>query len=184
VVLDVSTADDPSAFVVLLHPHPNYGGDRFHPFVDGLFRQLPGVSVTAIRFDFSSAHEARAREEAVAAIDQGADRWPELPAVLVGYSFGAGIAATVEDDRVSAWYLLTPPLAMLTKATICAVPRPKALVVPEYDQFSPPDAVAEEVAGWRPPTTVTTVPGADHFLRVVDPVVQAALTWISQLGAR
>jgi hypothetical protein len=73
---------------------------------------------------------------------------------------------------------------MLTKATISAVPRDKALVVPEYDQFSPPAAVAEEVVGWRPPTTVTTAPGADHFLRVVEPVVEAALDWIRQLGAR
>jgi alpha/beta superfamily hydrolase len=184
VVLDVSTADDASAFVVLLHPHPDYGGDRFHPFIDGLFRRLPGVSTHAIRFDFSSADEVRARGEVVAAIEEGAGRWPALPAILVGYSFGAGIAASVEDNRISAWYLLAPPLVMLTKATIGDVPRPKALVVPEYDQFSPPGAVAEEVAGWRPPTTVTTVPGADHFLGAVELVVQAALTWTKQLGAR
>jgi alpha/beta superfamily hydrolase len=184
VVLDESRAADASAFVVLLHPHPNYGGNRFHPFIDGMFRRLPGVSVNAIRFDFSSADDVRAHKEVLAAIDQGADRWPALPAILVGYSFGAGIAAAVEDDRISGWYLLAPPLVMLAKATIGEVPRPKALVIPEYDQFSPPDAVAEEVADWQPPTTVTTAPGADHFLGLVDPVVQAALTWIGQLAAR
>jgi alpha/beta superfamily hydrolase len=183
-ILDASTADDASAFVVLLHPHPSYGGDRFHPFIDGMFRRLPGISANAIRFDFSSDDEVKAREQVVAAIDEGAGRWPELPAILVGYSFGAGVAAAAEDDRISAWYLLAPPLAMLTKATISQVARPKALVVPEYDQFSPPDAVAEKVAGWRPPTTVTIAPGVDHFLGVVERIVAAALTWIEQLGAR
>jgi alpha/beta superfamily hydrolase len=184
VALDISTADDASAFVVLLHPHPDYGGDRFHPFIDTMFRRLPGFSANAIRFDFSSADDVRAHEQVVTAIDEGARRWPELPAILVGYSFGAGIAAAVADDRISAWYLLAPPVAMLTKATISGVPRPKALVVPEHDQFFPPDAVAEAAVGWQPPTTVSTAPGVDHFLRIVEPVVETALDWIGQLGAR
>jgi alpha/beta superfamily hydrolase len=184
VALDISTADDASAVVVLLHPHPSYGGDRFHPFIDGMFRRLRDIPAHAIRFDFSSADEVRAREQVVAAIDEGASRWPELRTVLVGYSFGAGIAAAVPDDRVSAWYLLAPPLAMLAQATIFQVPRPKALFIPEYDQFSPPGAVADAVGKWRPPTTVTTVPAADHFLGVVEPIVESALAWVREVGGR
>jgi alpha/beta superfamily hydrolase len=182
VVPDIRIADDPAAFAVLLHPHPSYGGDRFHPFIDGLFHRLPGISVNAIRFDFSSADDLKAHDEVVAAIDAAATRWPQLPAMLVGYSFGAAVAARVDDDRVLAWYLLAPPLVMLADAAIRDMPRPKALVVPEYDQFSPPGAVIEAVAGWQA-TTVTTVPSADHFLGFVDPVVEAALTWIGEVIA-
>jgi alpha/beta superfamily hydrolase len=179
---DIRTADDASAFAVLLHPHPNYGGDRFHPFIDGLFHRLPGISVNAVRFDFSSAEDVKARDEVLAAIDTAAARWPQLPAILVGYSFGAAIAARIEDDRVLAWYLLAPPLVMLADATIRDVPRPKTLVIPEHDQFSPPGAVIEAVAPWQT-TTVTTVPDADHFLGVVEPVVDAALIWIREVIA-
>jgi alpha/beta superfamily hydrolase len=167
---------------VLLHPHPDYGGDRFHPFINGMFQRLPELSVSAIRFDFTSAARERAGEEVVAAIDAGAARWPQLPVFLVGYSFGAGIAAGVSDHRVAGWFLLAPPLAMLAGATIGDDPRPKAVVMPEYDQFSSPDAVAEAVAQWQS-TTFTTLTGADHFLGAVGPVLDAALGWIGRVAA-
>jgi alpha/beta superfamily hydrolase len=181
VVPDINNSDHAWAFTVLLHPHPHYGGDRFHPFIDALFRRLPTISVHAVRFDFSSAEDVTARGEVAAAIEEGASRWPQLPAILVGYSFGAGIAARVEDDRIDAWYLLAPPLAMLANATISEVRRPKAVVIPQYDQFSPPSAAATEVVKWQA-TTFTTVPDTDHFLGVVEPIVEAALIWIGHLA--
>jgi alpha/beta superfamily hydrolase len=178
VIADVNAADNARGVAVLLHPHPDFGGDRFHPFIDGLFRRLPGVAVSAIRFDFSSAEPSAAREEVMAALDVGAARWPQLPVVLAGYSFGAGIAAGLDDERISGWYLLAPPAAMLSAAPIGRDPRPKTLAVPERDQFSPPAAIADVVAGWTT-TTVTTVPNADHFLGAVRPIVDGALTWIA-----
>jgi uncharacterized protein len=167
---DIHAAEDAVAFAVLLHPHPSYGGNRFHPFIDALFDRLPTISVSAIRFDSPSA------------VDAAADRWPHRPGILVGYSFGAGIAASIDDERVGAWYLLAPPLVMLADATIGDVSRPKVLVIPEHDQFSPPAAVIDAVAGWQA-TTVTTMPDADHFLGVVEPFVVSALTWIEQVTA-
>ena len=92
-VAEMNTTEEARALAVLLHPHPDFGGNRFHPFIDGLFRRLPERAVTAIRFDFSSADLSVAHEEVVAAIDEGSTRWPQLPVVLAGYSFGAGIAA-------------------------------------------------------------------------------------------
>jgi uncharacterized protein len=169
--------DTPTALAVLLHPHPHFGGNRFHPFIEALFRHLPEVGVTAIRFDFSSAEPPAATAEVVAAINEGSTRWPQLPVVLVGYSFGAGIAAGVDDERIAGWYLLAPPVAMLAETPIGPDPRPKRIVVPAFDQFSPPDAIEHVVNQWQT-TTVTTVPNADHFLGAVAPFVDDALGWI------
>ena len=113
-------------------------------------------------------------------MDDGTARWPELPTILVGYSFGAGIAAGIGDGRIAGWYLLAPPSAMLSAATIGNDPRPKALVIPELDQFSPPAVVAPIVAEWET-TTVTTVPNANHFLGAVRPIVEDALQWIERV---
>jgi alpha/beta superfamily hydrolase len=169
------------AFAVLLPPHPDYGGNRFHPFIAGLFRDLPAAGISAIRFDFSSSHTDVAHEEACCAIDEGSARWPELPVVLAGYSFGAGIAMTIADERVAGWYLLAPLAAALTRATdtIGADSRPKAIAVPEADQYTPPAKVAAAVAGWRS-TAVTTAPNVDHFLGTVEPVVASAAGWIQK----
>jgi alpha/beta superfamily hydrolase len=176
----MNTADEAKALAVLLHPHPHFGGNRFHPFIEGLFRGLPGIGVTAIRFDFASAEPSVARQEVMRSLDEGSGRWPHLPVVVAGYSFGAGIAAGIADERIVGWYLLAPPAAMLSDVPIGDDPRPKAIVVPELDQFSPPAAIADAVAGWQM-TTVTTLANTDHFLGVFQPIVDGALHWIEQL---
>ena len=182
-VPEINTAEQARGIAVLLHPHPQFGGNRFHPFVEGLFRRLPEIAVSAIRFDFSSAELSTAGEEAVAAMDEGAARWPQLPVILAGYSFGAGIASSIGDERIAGWYLLAPPSEMLSASNIGNDPRPKAIVVPEHDQFSAPATVAQVVAGWEK-TTITTVPNADHFLGAVQPIVDSALRWIELITNR
>ena len=174
---EANAADDPRAFAVLLHPHPDYGGDRFHPFVGGLFQRLPGIGISAIRFNFISGSPAAARDQTVNALDDGVQRWPNVPAILAGYSFGAGVAASVGDPRVAGWYLLAPQVEALATTAIGADPRPKTIVVPERDQFSPPARVEPAVSTWQA-TTVTTIAGVDHYLGVVEPIVTAALDWI------
>jgi alpha/beta superfamily hydrolase len=176
----MNTAAEAWGFAVLLHPHPDFGGNRFHPFVEALFRRLPDIGINTIRFDFSSAELSVAREQVMAAIDEGAARWPQLPAILAGYSFGAGVAAGIDDERIAGWYLLAPPSPMLSPSTIGNSPRPKAVVVPEQDQYSPPAVIAQVVAGWEE-TTVTTLPKTDHFLGSVQPIVDNALRWIERL---
>jgi alpha/beta superfamily hydrolase len=99
---------------------------------------------------------------------------------LAGYSFGAGIASSIGDERIAGWYLLAPPSEMLSASNIGDDPRPKAIIVPEYDQFSPPATVAQVVAMWEK-TTITTVPNADHFLGAVQPIVDSALRWIERI---
>lgn len=177
--LDVNACEDPGALAVLLHPHPDFGGNRFHPFVDALYRRLPSVNVSAFRFDFSSSDPAKAHREAVDAIDAASERWSPLPVVLVGYSFGAGVAAGIEDDRIAGWYLLAPPVTELERATIGSDSRPKAIVVPEYDQFFPPATVERIVATWAS-TTYTVAEAADHFLGGVEPIATRAMQWIQE----
>ena len=140
------------------------------------------MAVTSVRFDFTSAEPPVARKEVVTAIDEASAAWPELPIVLIGYSFGAGIAAAIADRRIAGWYLLAPPVAMLSGTPVGTDPRPKAIVVPEFDQFSPPAAIAQITSGWEM-TTVTTLPDTDHFLGAVQPIVEGALRWIDG-GAR
>jgi uncharacterized protein len=181
VVPDINGPDDVQGVAVLLHPHPDFGGSRFHPFIDGLFRRLPEVGVGAVRIDFTSADQLAARTDVSAALEAGMTRWPRSPLVLVGYSFGAGIAVGISDDRISGWYLLAPPTDSLARALIGPDPRPKAIVVPEHDQFFPLEATAREVAEWAS-TTVTTAPDADHFLGHVDPIVNQAMAWIGRMA--
>jgi len=170
---DLTTRAGSGCTAVLLHPHPDYGGDRFHPVVDALYHGLP---VSTLRFDFRSSEMVEAGRDLLEAIGHA----PEGPVVLMGYSFGADVALSVADARVLGWFAVAPPLRLVEPATVPAGgdPRPKLLLVPELDQFSAPARTTALSAAWRA-TSVVTVPGADHFLvGRSGSVLEAALGWL------
>ncbi len=172
--VDVRAAEDPWATAVLLHPHPDFGGSRFNVVVDSLFRALPEAGATAVRFDFSSSNEATSAGEAACVVDS----LPTGPIVVIGYSFGAGVAARVTSEQLAGWFLIAYPLAMGQRPPIADDPRPKAVAVPQFDQFSPPAEVRRDITSWTN-TTIQVVPGADHFLGDgISEVVSQVLSWL------
>ncbi|MDE3203270.1 MAG: hypothetical protein KGQ66_03495 [Acidobacteriota bacterium] len=180
---DIEAVDDAVAVAVLLHPHPSYGGNRHHPFIDGLYRRLPALSVPTVRFDFNTSEMAGARAQTAEVVRQAGHRWPGVPVMLMGYSFGAAVAAGTGEAPVGAWFLLAPPAVMLADSTIGLRPGTKAVVVPEFDQYSTPALTAEAVSGWSD-TEVSVLAGCDHFLGTVTPAVDLAAAWVSGRLAR
>lgn len=175
---DAAGPDDAPVAAVLLHPHPHFGGDRRHPFVTGLYRRLPEEGMGAVRFDFASADGEEAAEQVVWALDVASNRWPGATIVLAGYSFGAGIAARVDDERVRGWFLVAPPTQMLSAATVGTSTHPKLLVVPARDQFSSLASIADATVEW----TVTEIGEVDddHYLwNVMDEVIGVGAAWIA-----
>jgi alpha/beta superfamily hydrolase len=170
---DCTSRDGATATAVLMHPHPEMGGNRFHPVVETLHRGLP---VNTLRFDFTSANVGVAQADVVEAIDLA----PEGPIVLIGYSFGADIALTVTHPRVVGWFAVAPPLRVVDPGQMGAGAdaRPKLLAVPERDQYSSPARAAELTAGWVA-TSIVPIAGADHFLAGHErAVLQPALGWL------
>lgn len=140
-----------------------------------LFRLLPARGLGVLRFNFRGVGasegtygEGRAeRADIVAAIDALVELWPQRPLVLCGWSFGGDTSLSVVDPRLSGWVAIAPPLRILPVDELSAAAgadvRPKLLIVPEHDQFRPPDAARDATTGWID-TRVEPVPGADHFL--------------------
>jgi len=160
-----------SAGVVVCHPHPRFGGDRFNSVVDAMFRGLAEAGCLVLRFDFRGVNGSEGvhgdgvdeRIDAAAAVDVLAAA-TDAPLWLAGYSFGAAVALDVAHPRIDGWLAVAPPLAVMPGPRIAGSDhRPKHLLVPGHDQFSPPDATAEAVAAWRN-TDTTVPPSADHFL--------------------
>ncbi len=189
---DVATAaiDRPiRGGVVLAHPHPLYGGDRFNPVVDTLFRELPNYGFHAVRFDFRGAggstgeHDEGNSErlDVAAAIDFLApfndDVW------VVGYSFGSIVAMNVVEPRVSGWIAIAPPLTEGSPVLAGRDPRPKLLLVAEHDQFCPAPRARERSATW-PSTTIVDVVGTDHFLQGrVSAVAERAIAFLDEISS-
>jgi uncharacterized protein len=192
VVLDAEAAVPPAPWgaAVVCHPHPLYGGDMRNNVVDALVRALSGAGVATVRFDFRGVGRSGGehgdgeteRLDVVAAIEAVAPLAGDGPVLLAGYSFGAAVALSVADPRLSAWFAVAPPLAGRRGLIASTDHRPKAIQAPEHDQFTPPAAMEEAVASW-PATTVEVVPMADHFLAGATGVVaERAVAFVRTLA--
>src|SRR5690349_1286389 len=111
---------------LLLHPHPDMGGNQHNNVIAALFAALDG----ATRFDFASSDPTVATGQVLEHLEAG-------PAWLVGYSFGGGIASLVDDPRVLGWFLIAPALPMFAPV-IGPDPRPKHILAAGRDLFFPP----------------------------------------------
>ena len=177
---DLAVPDDPVASLVICHPHPRYGGNRFNPVVDAIFHRAADSGVAALRFDFRRAHGSGIAERAdvIAAIDE-VSRHADGPTFVAGYSFGAAVALTTTDSRIAGLVAAAPPLAMIE---VDPPDVPTLVIAPRHDQITDIDTVTDAVAGWTE-ATLEVLPSADHFLaghtiRVADLTLGAVTSWI------
>ena len=175
---------------VLLHPYFAHGGNQRNRVISAIYDRLLNTAVTPHRFDFSSMEESAAQTEAVAQIEAC-----DGPVLLIGYSFGAAVAAAITHPAVAGWALIAPALvapAFVSPASplrppapppAAADPRPKLVVTAERDAWFGADVLDPLVAGWTA-CEQQTVPAADHFFAATaDDVAGRAVTWAVALAA-
>jgi alpha/beta superfamily hydrolase len=164
--------DAPNAAMVLCHPHPQFGGSMRSLVISELFAALPALGVTCIRFDFRGVGSSEGEFDggdaerldvhaALSALRDEVD--PALPIVLLGWSFGADVALSIEDSALAAWIAIACPLRWTHDLDVAANdPRPKLLLLGANDEYRTPGEVIAAVDGWTN-TTVQVVGGASHF---------------------
>ena len=106
-----------------------------------------------------------------------ADRYPGLALHTAGYSFGAAVSLSVDDDRIASKVAVAPPLAHMAVEP----PRqPTLVLVAEHDQFCPPSAAEPIVATW-PDATMEIIASADHFFAGrATAAADTAAAWLSR----
>jgi alpha/beta superfamily hydrolase len=190
---ELAVPDDAWAAAVVTHPHPQFGGTMRSIVTGALFAGLASAGVAAVRFNFRGVEgsegafdDGRGEQlDVVAAVDALAAATPETcPLILAGWSFGADVALSVRDARAAGWFAVAAPLRNLGDLTATATdPRPKLLVVPEHDQFRPPDSAREVVREWQE-TRLEVVGGADHYLvGRTDRVVELCVSFLRERSA-
>lgn len=184
----------PRAGVVMCHPHPLHGGSMYNNVVEAVFGGLPPLGAAVLRFNFrgTSGSEGRhdhgqgERLDVAAALDELAGRWPGLPLLLAGYSFGADVSLAIDHPAVAGWLAVAPVLRVVDPAEMVALhdPRPVWLASAEEDQFRPYSDLMPMVAD-AVNTTVTPVPRADHFFMVgLDRVVAVGADALDTIAPR
>lgn len=184
--------DFPVAGAVLTHPHPRHGGNMRSMVPGELITALPSIDVATLRFNFRGMGASEGtfengvgeRLDTIAAVGTLFELVEGLPLVVCGSSFGADTALTVDDERISAWCALAPPLRderFDQMANVARSAKPKHLVVADRDKIRSADAAAELTKGWNN-TSIHTVSGADHFfVGRIDEAIASCVGFVSDL---
>lgn len=158
---------------VLCHPHPLYGGTMHTKAVFRTAQALNAVGIHALRFNFRGVGSSTGsydegvgeREDARTALDWLGDRFPDLPLVMGGFSFGSriGLSVGVEDPRVDALIGLGVAVDLYDFSFLGETEKPLLVVQGEDDEFGPGARVREILEAMGDHITVEVVPGADHY---------------------
>ncbi|HEX9042915.1 MAG TPA: alpha/beta fold hydrolase [Trebonia sp.] len=169
---------------LLLPPYFAHGGGQRNRVISAMRDRLLSTAVVPHRFDFSCAQESVAEAETVAQIEACAG-----PVLLIGYSFGAAVAAAVTHPAVTGWALIAPALVVPqfvspaspfrppAQPAVATDPRPKLVVTAERDAWFGADVIDPLVAEWTA-CEQQTVPSADHFFAATtSDVADRAVAW-------
>lgn len=181
----------PVAAAVVCHAHPQHGGMMHFKVVFRAAKTLQAQGLPALRFNFrgvgrseGSYDEGRGEADDVrAALDEMAKRFPGVPLVLGGFSFGSWVAlrAGAEDPRVRALFALGFPLRMVPDTSFLAgLTKPRLFVHGAHDEFASGETLEALVATLPPPATCVIVPESDHFFSGHLEAMQSAVeTWLA-----
>jgi alpha/beta superfamily hydrolase len=161
---------------VVCHPHPLFGGTMHTKAVYRAGQALNEAGLAVLRFNFrgvgasTGSHDdgIGEREDARAALDWLEARYPGVPLLAGGFSFGSLVALSVGafDARVAALLGLGLPLMRDERydfAFLAGVAKPVLVVQGEHDEFGSGEHVERVVSPLGSHITVVRVPGSDHY---------------------
>ena len=171
---------------VICHAHPLHGGIMHFKVLFRAAKALQAHGAAVLRFNFRGVgrsegthDEGRGEQgDAAAAVGEVARRFPGLPIVLGGFSFGSAMAVRVgcSDARVKALLVMGFPASMLTETSFLAsCTQPRLFVQGEEDAYANGERIRALVEPLPEPRTLVVIPGSDHFFTGHLDALQAAV---------
>ena len=165
---------EPRFAALVCHPHPLYGGTMHNKVVYRMARGLRKAGAVVLRFNFRGvnlsegehAHGEGEMEDARAELAFLRERYPDLPWMLGGFSFGSrvalrlGCSLTPGPRRVLAAGFPTKGQDNRYLAQCCV---PKVLIQSTHDEHGPKLELEAAYAGFSEPKELHWIEARDHF---------------------
>jgi alpha/beta superfamily hydrolase len=158
---------DRKGLALIAHPHPLHGGTMDNKVVQTVATTLTDLGYVAVRPNFRGVGMSEGQydhgdgevEDMLAIARFVMPRYPGLPLVLVGFSFGAYVQAQVHRVLEAKRLVLIGPAVNMFD--FGAVPEDTVVIHGEEDELVPLAAIR----AWADPQglEVAVVPHADHF---------------------
>lgn len=168
--------DAPIALV--LHPHPQYGGNMNNRVTYALHYAFRDLGFTAMRFNFRGVGRSQGEfdqgqgelADAASALDYLQILNPNARACwVVGFSFGAwiGMQLLMRRPEIGGFISVAPPANMYDFSFLAPCPSSGLIINGDSDRIVPMDDVeglANKLKAQKGISiTHTTIPGANHF---------------------
>ncbi len=157
---------------VIAHPHPLFGGSLDNNVVWTAVKAFQVRNWATLRFNFrgvgrstGSYAEGQGEVEDVGAAFRFLQARTPGPCFLVGYSFGAWVAARalLTGLKATGALLIAPPLVVMALDFLPQVPRLALVVVGDRDELCPLAALRTLLKKSAAPPDLQVIAGADHF---------------------
>jgi alpha/beta superfamily hydrolase len=161
-----------TAFGVILHPHPLFGGTLDNKVVYSLARAFHDLGVPTIRFNFrgvgksagSFADGIGETDDALAVVAAGREKWPDAALWLGGFSFGGAVAIRAAARANPARLVTVAPA--IRRVSLDGVPMPTSpwlVVQGDKDELVDHKEVIEWASKLPHPPEIALLPGVEHF---------------------
>jgi uncharacterized protein len=165
----------PVAAALVCHPHPQGGGTMHNKVVYRLARGLRKSGCVVLRFNYRGvnlsegeyAHGIGETDDARIVLAELRRRYPGLPLLAAGFSFGSRIALRLAIDEPGVGRVIAAgfPTVYQDREYVAEVAVPKYFVQSTNDEFGPREDLAEFVGSLPEPKHLDWVAAADHFFR-------------------
>lgn len=160
---------------LVCHPHPLYGGTMHNKVVFKAAQTLQNLNIPTLRFNFRGVgHSSGAFDEGRGEADDVryaleflSRRYPGIPVILGGFSFGAwvGLSVGANDDRAQALIGLGVPAKWFDGNTLQGCQKPKLFIHGTLDDTAPYDLAQQWFEHVPAPKRIVPIDGADHFFQ-------------------
>lgn len=163
----------PRFAALVCHPHPQHGGTMHNKVVYRLARGLRKAGAVVLRFNYRGVnlsegvydHGIGETEDARACLEWLRSRYPHLPAMIAGFSFGSRIALRIGAQRPDLRKVIAAGFPTVYKDRSyldpCQVAR--TFIHSTNDEFGPKHELAAVVAELDGPPELVFIESKDHF---------------------
>ena len=192
-LLEEPEEGSPRFAALVCHPHPQHGGTMHNKVVYRLARGLRKAGAVVLRFNYRGVnlsegvydHGIGETEDARACLEWLRSRYPHLPAMIAGFSFGSRIALRIGAQRPDLKKVIAAGFPTVYKDRSyldpCSVAR--TFIHSTNDEFGPKDELAAVVAELDGPPELVFIESKDHFfVDALDAFEQAVINAAPRIG--
>jgi alpha/beta superfamily hydrolase len=179
-LLEEPENQEPVEAALVCHPHPKGGGTMHNKVVYRIARGLRKTGCVVLRFNYRGVNLSEGEydhgigevEDARIALNELRGRYPNLPVMLAGFSFGSRIVLRLAARETSIRRVIAVgfPTRVVSQDLISQVHVPKFFVQSTHDEFGPRPEFTAFYDSVPEPKQLQWVEAVDHFFKdALDP---------------